>query len=617
MIIPMSKARLIVLKEDLPEILMALQHTGEFMAVVPDETEASATDSQTASKAQDAAAMLKFLRRHTGKKTFFEDQPQISYETFTQRNERGEKIQDKLEAATSKISELHSQISNFQTQIDTLRPWKALDASMLTLKDTAHAHVMAGYLPVGSEEEAAAAAQDCQVDLQFFDSATEGRAVLAIQYAGDQSDFERQFRELGFIDANFPRKKGTPQDLISKNKTAIAQCQKQIEEIQNQIVSFADDEKDLALLNEQYEAQLQREEVAYAQTEATSCLYGWVCEDRVDKVKQAIGKVTTVFDLDLVEPEEGELPPTVTRNPHFWAQFETITDMFSKPQPGELDPALVAGPWYWVIFGMMMGDVGYGACMAVLFFAAKKLMKPQGNFAKLINVLFYSSVTTIFFGVLFGSYFGETWHPILFAPLNQPMKMLIFTMIVGVLHMFSGMGIKIVEQVKAGHWLDAIFDQISWMFLITGLGLLFIPALATVGKVMAILGAVVILFTAGRDRPNIFGKIAGGLLGLYDISSYLSDILSYSRILALSLATGVIGMVMNLLARMVAVNPIGWIAAIFIYLIGHVFNLAMSLLSAYVHDSRLQYIEFFNRFYQGGGKPFKPLSIQSKYVNVK
>jgi V/A-type H+-transporting ATPase subunit I len=197
------------------------------------------------------------------------------------------------------------------------------------------------------------------------------------------------------------------------------------------------------------------------------------------------------------------------------------------------------------------------------------------------------------------------------------MKMLIFTMIVGVLHMFSGMGIKIAEQVKAGHWLDAVFDQVSWMVLIIGLGLLFMPALATIGKIMAILGAMVILLTAGRDRPNIFGKITGGLLGLYDISSYLSDILSYSRILALSLATGVIGMVMNLLAHMVAVNPIGWIAAIFIYLIGHVFNLAMSLLSAYVHDSRLQYIEFFNRFYQGGGIPFKPLSIQSKYVNVK
>lgn len=617
MIIPMSKARLIVLKEDLPKILMALQRTGEFMAVAPDETETLTPDSQTASKAQDAAAMLKFLRRHTGKKTFFEDQPQISYEIFTQRNERGEKIQDKLEAATTKIAELRNHISNLESQVDTLQPWKDLNVNLLAVKDTSHVRVLAGYLPMGLEEEASAVAQVCQVDLQFFGAASEGKAVLAIQYAGDQNDFEKQFRELGFVDANFPRKKGTPQDLISENKTAIAQHQEQIEEIQDQITSFAEDEKDLALLSEQYEAQLQREEVVYAQSEATTCLYGWICKDRVDKVKQAIGKVTTVFDLSLVEPEEGEMPPTVTRNPRFWAQFETITDMFSKPRPGELDPALVAGPWYWVIFGMMMGDVGYGACMAVLFFAAKKLMKPKGDFAKLINVLFYSSATTILFGVLFGSYFGETWHPLLFAPLNQPMKMLIFTMIVGVLHMFSGMGIKIAEQVKAGHWLDAVFDQVSWMVLIIGLGLLFMPALATIGKIMAILGAMVILLTAGRDRPNIFGKITGGLLGLYDISSYLSDILSYSRILALSLATGVIGMVMNLLAHMVAVNPIGWIAAIFIYLIGHVFNLAMSLLSAYVHDSRLQYIEFFNRFYQGGGIPFKPLSIQSKYVNVK
>ncbi len=178
------------------------------------------------------------------------------------------------------------------------------------------------------------------------------------------------------------------------------------------------------------------------------------------------------------------------------------------------------------------------------------------------------------------------------------------------------MTIEIVEKVRSGHLLDAIFDQVSWMVLITGLGFLFLPALKTAGMVMAIGGAAVVLLTAGRDKPNIVGKITGGLLGLYDISSYMSDILSYSRILALSLATGVIGMVMNLLAGMVSGSIIGFVFAILIYLVGHSFNLAMSLLSAYVHDSRLQYIEFFNKFYEGGGYAFKPLSVQSKHIDV-
>ena len=151
--------------------------------------------------------------------------------------------------------------------------------------------------------------------------------------------------------------------------------------------------------------------------------------------------------------------------------------------------------------------------------------------------------------------------------------------------------------------------------MITGLGLLFLPATAAVGKWMAIIGALVILCTAGRGNKG-FGKVTGGFLGLYNITGYMSDILSYSRILALSLATGVIGMVMNLLAGMVQGSVIGFVFSLLIYLVGHVFNIAMGLLSAYVHDSRLQYIEFFSKCYEGGGYAFQPLSIDPKYIDV-
>ena len=265
---------------------------------------------------------------------------------------------------------------------------------------------------------------------------------------------------------------------------------------------------------------------------------------------------------------------------------------------------------------LMMGDAGYGLMMLVGIWAFKKLKKPRGDFGKLVNVLFFSSFTTIFWGIIFGSYFGETWHPILFAPLDNPMGMLVFCMIIGVLHIFSGMVMKMVEDAKAGHFWDGVFDQLSWMLLITGLGLLFLPVTRTVGMVLAIVGAAIILLTAGRAKKGIFGKLIGGLGGLYNITSYMSDILSYSRILALALASGVVGMVMNLLAGMVQGSVIGFIFSLLIYVVGHVFNLAMGLLSAYVHDSRLQYIEFFNKFYEGGGYAFRPLCIDPKYVEV-
>ena len=168
-----------------------------------------------------------------------------------------------------------------------------------------------------------------------------------------------------------------------------------------------------------------------------------------------------------------------------------------------------------------------------------------------------------------------------------------------------------------GKVLDALFDQLSWILLITGLGLLFLPAAQTVGMVLAAVGALTILFTAGRDRKGLISKAVGGLSGLYGITSYLSDILSYSRILALSLATGVVGMVMNMLAGMIQGSVMGWILSLLIYAAGHVFNLALSLLSAYVHDCRLQYIEFYGKFYEGGGTLFRPFAIDPHYLRLK
>ena len=273
-------------------------------------------------------------------------------------------------------------------------------------------------------------------------------------------------------------------------------------------------------------------------------------------------------------------------------------------------------PWYWIIFGLMMGDAGYGLLMVLGIGLFKKLKKPRGEFGKLVNVLFFSGFTTILWGVLFGSYFGETWHPILFVPLDDPMRMLIFCAVLGLLHMFSGMAVQMAASIKAGRFWDAIFDQFSWMMLLAGLGLLFLPQTRTVGAALAVAGAVIVLFTAGRAKKGVFGKIIGGFGGLYGITSYMSDILSYSRILALSLSSGVVGMVMNLLAGMVGGTAVGFVFSLLIYVVGHIFNLAMGLLSAYVHDSRLQYIEFFNKFYEGGGYAFRPLQINPRFVDI-
>ncbi|MGI6193609.1 MAG: V-type ATP synthase subunit I, partial [Christensenellales bacterium] len=389
------------------------------------------------------------------------------------------------------------------------------------------------------------------------------------------------------------------------------------ETLKESLKKLAEKRDELEILLDQRATEHERQSTPATTTDYTFCLKGWVMAKKEDKVRKAVESVTDAFVLSFDDPAEDEQPPTVTKNRKFITPFESITDMFSRPDPREVDPNPVMAPWYWLIFGMMMGDAGYGAAMALAFGLFLKIAKPRGDFQKLVKVLLYSSITTAFWGVMFGSYFGAEWFPpVLFIPLNEPVNTLLLCMVLGALHIFSGIILSMVNCFRAGDWQAALFDNLSWIILLTGIGMMFVEPLSQVGTYVAIFGAAVIVFTAGRANKGI-KKITGGLLSLYGVTGHLSDILSYSRILALVLSSGVVAMVFNLLAGMVQGSVLGFVMSILIYLIGHVFNLAMGLLSAYVHASRLQYIEFFGKFYQGNGHPFEPMSVKAAHVDLK
>ena len=613
MIVPMKKVLLVALREDKDALAQALQRIGEVMPVDAEGAPAAATGSQEAARAEQA---LKVVRQYQGKQGMFAPRPEVGYTEFVAGNREAEELLGKIEALHAEDEAAAGEIAGIQAKIQELLPWLPMDISMEEIGTTRFSGVRSGYVERSRADEAKLAAEEGGGVLQLLDSGPQGTAVLLYTYLAEEDGLLRAVSAAGFSEAAPPGGKGFPKDLCDGYQARIGELNARREEIARELTLLAGRKTELELLRDQREAEEARQDAPFGETVETVFLEGWVRSDRTARVEKAVARVTDCYELTFREPEEGEKPPTVTKNNRFISQFETITDMFSRPSNGELDPNPVMGPWYWIIFGLMMGDAGYGLLMLIGIWAFKKLKKPRGDFGKLVNVLFFSSITTIFWGIIFGSYFGETWRPILFAPLDNPMGMLAFCMIIGVLHIFSGMIMKMVEDAKAGRFWDGIFDQLSWMLLITGLGLLFLPASRTVGIVLAIVGAAVILLTAGRAKKGIFGKIIGGFGGLYNITSYMSDILSYSRILALSLATGVVGMVMNLLAGMVQGSVIGFVFSLLIYAVGHIFNLAMGLLSAYVHDSRLQYIEFFNKFYEGGGYAFRPLRIDPRYVEV-
>ena len=277
---------------------------------------------------------------------------------------------------------------------------------------------------------------------------------------------------------------------------------------------------------------------------------------------------------------------------------------------------------------MMLSDAGYGLLLAIGGFLVLKFTNIRGSMRNMVKMFAICGISTVVWGFLFGTFFGDavgvisstffnsslTLPPLWFDPVSDPITLLIVSFAVGFIHIMVGLGLKMFMLIRDGHYFSAIFDVGCWMLLLAGIPVVLFNAPA--GIAFIAVGAVGLILTQGRDKKGIVGKIIGGVGSLYGITGYMSDILSYSRILALGLSAGVIGSVFNKLGSLGGPNIIGVILFIVIFAIGHLLNLALSTLSAYVHASRLQFIEFFSKFYESGGRKFDEFGIQLKYTEL-
>ena len=309
--------------------------------------------------------------------------------------------------------------------------------------------------------------------------------------------------------------------------------------------------------------------------------------------------------------------------------------------------------FYVFLFGLMLSDAAYGLIIFLGCFAViKKFPRMESSLKKSIKMFMYCGISTLIWGILFGGYFGDAidvvartfFHvevpeggmikALWFVPLNDPMRMLIYSMLFGVIHLFTGLGIKGYMLLRDKKYLDFFCDVVLWFVFLIGLILLLLPseifasiaqlepgtfpaAVSQAGKILAIVGVVGLVLMSGRSSKNIGLRLALGAYDVYNVTGWLSDVLSYSRLLALGLATGVIASVVNQMGSMAGDGIFGAIVFIAVFVIGHVFNMAINVLGAYVHTNRLQFVEFFGKFYEGGGKPFSPFQSNTKYVDVK
>lgn len=636
MIVPMKKAKIVFLKEDEQKVLKALQRIGELMIVSTGENQEPISSSNEEIFMQRSQKSLQVIKPYVSKnKTPEETYPVVDYEEFVNPNYDNLEVLKEIEDLDLQIAQLTSENDATKEYIKTMIPWSLLEGDLSIIYSSKYAVIHTGLIGLNQMPKFDELVSSLKCDVNKLGVIDDNQAILLVNWHEENDEIMEAIKSSGFMEVLLPNVKASVKDLIIEKEGLIKENLNNIELIKGRLSTLAQKEQQIKLFSDQMATESELKKTPVTSTIETIYVEGWCKYNKVDKVRKAIESVTDCYDADFSDPAEGEEAPTALENNKFVRNFESITDMYSRPNSKELDPNPSMSIWYWLIFGMMMGDVGYGLVLAVATLLFLKIKKPKGSFASLLKVFFLGSLTTIFWGVIFGSYFGVSDITIngelkslalWFNPQNQPIVMLVFTLAIGVVHLCWGLVLKCIAQAKAGHLLDGILDNISWVIILIGLSLALTqfcanmidptivipPMVMKVGYIVAGVGAGIVLFTAGRAKKGI-GKIIGGLGGLYGVTSYLSDILSYARILALAMSGAIIGYVMNLLAGMVS-GGFGWIFAILIYIVGHVFNLAMSLLSAYVHDCRLQYIEFYGKFFEGGGVDFKPLSLQYNYI---
>ena len=552
------------------------------------------------------------------------------------------------------ISECSGNILKNENQKESLVPWMNLDVPMSFTGTDKTAAFIGSVQGVCDEAQVYA----------LIKEKTEGIEELSVTVLSSESDMtnifvlclkearekvESALRSLGFAKPpqavlGVPKKVAEDLDRdTEKQKTEIERLKKGIEE-------YAGSREDLRVVSDYYRTRAEKYRLlgTIPQTRKAFFIEGWVPAESAEAVAKLLTeKYGAVVDYE--EKKEGETEPTLLRNNKFSRNYEPVPASYGLPQHGKVDPTTIMSFFYMFFFGMMLSDAGYGLLMVIgCGIALLKFPRMAQGMRKMLTMFFWCGVSTVFWGIMFGGFFGDVIDvvaktffgytgdkivkPLWFDPLTSPMRLLIWCMLFGIIHLFFGLGIKGYQYLKDGDIVGFVSDIIAWYAFLIGLILMLLPTdlfaniaqmqfnfppfVAPLAKGLAIGGMVVILLMSGRANKNWGLRIALGAYDIYGVTGWLSDALSYSRLLALGLATGVIASVINTMAAMVGEGKgiIGLIIFFIIFIIGSVLNFAINLLGAYVHTNRLQYVEFFGKFYDGGGEPFEPFETKTKYI---
>ena len=627
-ILSMEKLTLIAHADSKQRLLKALQKLGavEVLSSSAEGISPAAAPESLAlleSRLAEVREALEIVRPYDDSKTsFLSPKPPITLSELHNMPSRfadADGLIAKIKQFSDDMSALKARRQRLKNRIAALTPYASFDAPLEGIGASRYTSSILGTIPADSADKYDLI-REKYADTAYFEdlgSAHDLKPIFVVMLSSVQEELIGELKYLGLAEAYTKELYGTPQDIITDAQCECESLETEAGEHENIAKDLAAQKAVLKALEDYLLCEISREKCfeRLSETGLAFLLEGWVIADEKQKVEAAVLEAAPEAYIEFRPPTDDETPPTALNNPRLVTPFEAVTNMYAVPSPRGFDPNLLMSIFYFIIFGMMIGDAAYGAILSIGAYVILRIKKPTGMFRMITTVFMICGFSTMFWGLFYGTVFSIKGIPSVINPLNGDgaMTTLIMCLGIGVLHIITGIGVGMYMDIKRGHFWAAIFDHFSWiMVIVGGIMLLVGSPVGQVGQYIALAGAVILLCTQGRSKKGVIRKAMGGLASLYGVTSYVSDILSYARIFGMGLATTVIAMVFNTIAGLLMGNVVGYIFGLVVLTVGHVFNIAINALGAFVHTARLQYIEFFNKFYEGDGHAFSPLRFSVK-----